>query len=215
MKKKLTALLAAFLMVVSALPISAFALTFNQRSTKIAGTCTIPDIQIEVTVPTETTTYLNPKKVPVEIGGQVTQQQIQSETACIENKSIVPVAVSAKVTGKVNTGSHLELAEKSTASSGVTDKEAFVYFELHAANSPTSNAWDTGYDPEKHILVTPWTEEKENFVVIGSASQKNHFGTFRLTGDCVADPEDDPWTEKDGFTAKIVFTFKAMPYTTT
>jgi hypothetical protein len=215
MKKKLTALLAAFLMVVSALPISAFALAFNQRSTKLDGDCTLPDIQIAVTVPTGMNAYVNPKGVPVEVGGQVTRKKIVCDTAYIENESTAPVAVSAKITGKVNTGSNLVLAEQSTASSGATDKRAFIYFEMHAVNSATKKAWDTEYDPEKHILVTTGTEEKENFVVIGAASQKNHFGTFRLTGDCVASPVDDPGTEDDGFTATIVFTFEAVPYTTT
>jgi hypothetical protein len=214
MKKKLTALLAAFLMMFSVLPASAFAAAFNERSTKIDGECNIPDIEIEVTVPTGMNAYLNPRSVPVEVGGQVTRRKILTDTAYIENKSEAPVSVSAEITCTVNSGSDLTLTKESTEGSDRTDKAAFIYFEMHAVNSATKKAWDSEYDPETHILVSEGTEEKENFVIIGAASQKNHFGTFRLTGDCVAYPEDDPWTENDGFTAKIVFTFEALPYDT-
>jgi hypothetical protein len=215
MKKKLTALLAVSLAMLVVSPVNAFASfnDFNKRTTKINGKCSMPDVAIEVTVNSNTDTYMNPKSAPVTINGQVTRRKIVSDTSYIENKSEVPVSVSAKVTCRVNSGSNLQLTEKSTQSLGITDKAAFIYFEMQAVNSATRKAWDSEYDPDKHILLVDGdTTEKEDFIVIGAASQKKHFGVFRLTGDCVAKPENDSWNEDDGVTATIAFTFKAVPY---
>jgi hypothetical protein len=209
MKKKLTALLAVFLVTLSVLPMRAAAVT--KPSTRISGVCAVPNITIEVTVPTSTNAYLNPKKVSVSLGSTLAEGQIISEPAYIENKSEVPIAVSASVTGAVNRKSSLTLSHTSTT--GMSDKEAFVYFEMQAVKDPKDVTWSTSYNAEKHLIVTEDGDEKEDFVTIGAATQDDHFGAFQLTGDCVTDPVDDPWTSKDSFTAKIVFTFKALPLT--
>jgi hypothetical protein len=211
MKKKLTALLTACLVMLSVFPANVAAA--STPSTKIKASCVFPDIDIEVTVPTDTSAYLNPKKVSVSAGATITDGKVViTDPSYIENKSVVPISVSASVTGTVKSRSTMTLSDHSTK--GMTSKAAFVYFEMHAVDNPeTESAWDSSYNASKHILVTKGTTTKENFVTIGAASQTDHYGIFRLTGDCVTDPEDNPWTSKDGFTAKIVFTFKALPLT--
>jgi hypothetical protein len=210
MKKKLTALLAVSLAVLSAFPVNAFAAS-SKYSTKITATATIPNITVAVTVPTGGSTYINPKQVSANIAGKMQDDQISSGPAWIENKSEVPISVSVSVTGSVNKRSNMWLSDTSTK--GSTSKEAFVYFEMQTVADPKNVTWDASYNADKHILVTYGTEEKEDYITIGAASQAKHFGAFRLSGDCVAEPEDDPWTTRDSFTAKIVFTFKPLPYT--
>jgi hypothetical protein len=212
MKKKLTALLTACLVMFSVLPVDTAAAS-KSYNTRITASCSIPDIVLSVTLPTATNTYLNPKKVSVSAGATVTDGKVViTDPSYIDNQSEVPISVSASVTGTIRKKSTLTLCDKTTK--GRKDKSAFVYLEMHAVSDPTTeSAWDSSYDASKHILVLDGTEEKENFVTIGAASQADHYGIFRLTGDCVTDPEDDPWTSRDGFTAKIVFTFKALPLT--
>jgi hypothetical protein len=210
MNKKLTALLAVFLAVFSILPMDAAAAD-NQHSMEIDTDCTVPDITIEVTVPPSTDAYLNPKRVSVSFGNELENGQIISEPAWIDNQSIVPLAVSVEVTGTVKKKSTLTLSN--TTTKGRTDKEAFVYFEMQAVEDPLNVTWAKSYDASKHIIVSEYDVEKENFLVLGAASQDNHYGAFQLAGDCVTDPDDDPWTTTDGFTTKVIFTFKALPFT--
>ena len=78
----------------------------------------------------------------------------------------------------------------------------------------TANAngvtWAGAYDEEKHIVVQPYTETKENIVTLAQADKPDHFGVFRLSGDCVRSPESG-WTEYDGIDAQIAFTFTPLP----
>jgi hypothetical protein len=217
MKKRLIALLAALLLTAAVLPAGAGALTINDSvTTKVTAKCEIPDVAIDVTVPSTTTAYLNPSKASVSFSGTLAgdkevEDQIITTLSYVTNNSEVPISVSAIITGSVGKRSTLDLREEAIPQ-GETEKAAFVYFQMVAVSDPKTVSWPNGYDPDKDIPVVKGQTEKENFVTIGSATQQNHFGAFRLTGECVADPEDDPWTSRDTFTAKIVFTFKALPY---
>jgi hypothetical protein len=211
MRKKLTALLTACLVMLSVFPTNVAAVT--KPSTKITASCVFPDIDIEVTVPTDTTAYLNPKKVSVSSSGKILPgQMILSAPSWIENKSLVPISVSASITTTVKSSSTMKLRSSTTAGAGLTTKEAFVYFEMHEASqtSALDSVWDSGYDASKHILVTVGTNAKNDFVTLDEAGGTNPYGVFRLAGDCVANPTTD-WNAKDSFTSKIVFTFKALP----
>jgi hypothetical protein len=211
MKKKLSALLAVSLATLSAFPVGAAS---NASSTQITATTAVPDITIDVTVPSQTNAYLNPNQVTVSLGNKMEYGQILSPNTYITNNSVVPIAVSASVTGKISETSSMVLRDSTTVGANVTGKEAFVYFEMQptADTDPDNITWDPGYDAQKHLLVLDGeTTEKANLVTIDAASQAKHYGAFRLAGDCVENPAHAVWTSDDSFTATIVFTFKALP----
>jgi hypothetical protein len=211
MKKKLTALLAVFLMTVSILPTGADAV--SAPSITIYGGYTDPDVAIMVTVPSSTSAYINPEKVSVNLGSTYSKSQILSSQAYIENQSAVPVQVNVAVTGSVRSTSTLKLSETSTA--GQTSKLAFVYLQMKAVDDPGKFAtWDSEFDASQDIVLsTTETREKSAMVTLAAYSEDDHYGLFRLSGDCVASPKNDPWKSRDTFTAQIVFTFTALPLT--
>jgi len=185
---------------------------WNQRSTQITALCRLP--RIRVTVPTSGTVYINPLKIPVKIGtGEEDNGQIVSVPRCIANESEVPVIVNATVTGTVKTGSTMELSDTSTKGLGLTDKYAFVYFEMQRANPDDDLekiTWDSRYNEKKHILVNG-TNEKENILQLAAADKNGEptaggVGAFRLAGDAVQDPTPG-WNSKDGLNVTITFTF--------
>jgi hypothetical protein len=206
MKRRLTALLAVFLAALSVVPLGASAVV--KPHTDITATCTLPDLTISVSVPANAQALVNPYRLQVTMDGKISDAQILCEPMYLDNQSEVPVSVSASVTGVINEGSDMEFYYKTTRK--LKDKSAFVYFELQAVADPDDVTWGTSYNSRKNIVVSEDTEELEDIVTLGAATQDNHYGAFRLTGDCVANPTDDPWTEEDGFTAEIVFTFKAQ-----
>jgi invasion protein IalB len=229
MKKRLTIFLSALLVVCSVLPLCAAAadgektISGNKGSLTIAGACSLPAVTIDVVVPTSTNTYINPSKVSVKLNGTISDAQIVTETGCIENRSVVPISVSATVTATLKKKSTMTLSSTSVPSSSKA-KQAFVFFQMKAVDSsysdPKSVSWDTTYDPNKHILVTESTRSKTDFITLdkydpdAGGDTAKRCGAFMLTGNCSVNPTD-AWTSKDGFTATIVFTFKALPYDTT
>jgi hypothetical protein len=216
MKKKLAVLLSAFLAVYSVLPINAAAATSN-NTLKITGTCSIPTVTIDVVVPSSEKVYLNPSKVSVKLGATISDAQIVTEVGYIENRSEVPLSVSATVNAAIKSGSTMKLVTASTKNSTSKAKQAFVFFQMQKASEQTiSNniSWDQTYDADKHILVTTSSKSKTNFITLDQYDPENdttdRYGAFMLSGDCIVMPTSG-WTTKDGFTATIAFTFKAMP----
>ena len=194
MKKKL------LLCMILALLLSVSAPALASGNTRIDALCNLPEIS--VIVPATAEVFINPYRLPLSIESDETTAQIVSTPACIENKSKVPISVTATLTSALKEGSNMRLI--------MTSKGAFVYFEMQAAPSPDQVEWDSAYDMEKHQIVRlGTTRPKKNMVVIAQADQPNHFGSFRLTGDCVAFPKI-PWTEADGIDVEIAFTFTPL-----
>jgi hypothetical protein len=227
MKKRLTSFLSAFLLVCSLLTMNASAasnMVGNKATTKVTGKCYIPDVTINVVVPSSEKAYINPSKTSIKLGATISNAQIVTETGYIENLSEVPISVSASVSGAIKSGSTMKFATASTKGSTSTAKQAFVYFQMQAVDAtytgPKSVNWDSEYDADKHIMVTTSTKTKTDFLTLAkydpdaASDTAKRFGAFLLTGDCVILPKD-PWTSKDGFTANIAFTFKALSYDTT
>jgi Tfp pilus assembly protein PilV len=221
MKKKLTTVLSAMLLVGSLLSTNAAAATTASKyTTKITSECPIPSVTIDVVVPSSEKVYVNPSKVSVKLNGSISDAQIVTEVGCIENRSAVPISVSASVSASIKSGSTMKLSNTSTKNSGSTAKQAFVFLQMQPISDPEAKInWDKTYDADKHILVTTNTKSKKDFVTLGrydaedENSTSKRYGAFMMTGDCVTLPKD-AWTTKDGFTANVVFTFKALPYTT-
>lgn len=207
MKKKLL-LCVVLALLLSAVPAHAEG---DSASTIIDALCNLPDIS--VIVPASAEVFINPYKLPLTIESSETTAQIVSTPACIENKSKVPISVSATVTGSIKEGSDMRLTSYSTQSPELTltSKSAFVYFEMQASTGPGSAVWDPEYDMDKHMVVRNGiSKTKKNIAVIAQAGQPKHFGEFRLTGDCVPVPRY-PWTEADGIEVEIAFTFAPLP----
>jgi hypothetical protein len=223
MKKRLTALLSAFLVMCSLLTMNASAASSTTPTIKITGTCSVPDVVINVVVPSSTKSYLNPSKAAVQLGAIISNAQIVTETGYIENLSEVPVSVSASVTGTIKSGSTMKFATASTRDSESTAKEAFVFFQMKAVDASVEDLsnveWDSSYIEGQHIMVTTSTKSLTDFITLDKYDPNaeedtgNRFGAFLLSGDCVILPTD-PWTSKDGFSASIAFTFTALPYGT-
>ena len=204
-------ILAVLLLVALTLPGYASA---SDGKTKITGKCVLPDIKIEVNVPTSGKIYINPQRLPVKISGKIEDGKIITSPTHIENLSEVPVKVSATVTGAVKSGSDLTLSATTTQGLTTTAKKAFIYFEIHATSDPENPAWDGEYDAEKHIVVRTTSKTKKDIVTLGAGGQEKCYGAFRLSGDCVTNPQKS-WTAKDGVNVDIAFTFTPLATTDT
>lgn len=182
----------------------------DQRSTAVDARCDLPEIS--VVVPATAEVFINPYRIPITIESTEVSAQIVSTPACIENKSEVPISVTATLTCALKEGSDMRLYSSTTQDPEmpITTKGAFIYFEMQAAPDIDLVVWDPEYDMEKHQIVRLGTSRpRKDMVVIAQADQPDHFGAFRLTGDCVAVPRF-PWTEADGIEVEIAFTFTPL-----
>lgn len=178
-------------------------------TTVVEATCRLPIIK--VSVPATGAVYINPFQLSVQMGSENTKEQIVSIPTNILNESEVPMSVDVTVTGSINEGSDLSLSTVTTKGSELTSKEAFVYFEMKAVklDDPNLVTWDKVYDEEKHVVVCTTAKTKKNVVTLDAwdeNGQKNCYGAFRLTGDCVTYPKTE-WNSKDGLNVEIAFTF--------
>lgn len=211
--KKLILLLAIVLLLSLATP----AYAANPK-TRVTAKVALPDVKIEVVVPSGTKAYINPQRIPVKIGGKIEDSMIFSDEAHIENKSVVPVKVTASVTGSVKTGSDLSLSSTAFDTAAITAKKAFLYLDMQAVSNPDSVQWVDEYDAEKHVIVTSSTKTKKDIVTLAAGDENAaengpRYGAFRLTGICTDSPKND-WNAKDGVNVQISFTFTALPAST-
>lgn len=206
--KKPATFFLALLMLLASVPAAAAA---DKHSTVITAECLLPDVMIQVVVPTESKVYVNPQSLPVKIDGKIVESQIISEPACIENQSEVPLAIATSVTGTIKSGSNMALSSTSTQEAATTSKRAFIYFEMKASDSSdvTQVEWDDAYDENNHILVRTTSKTQKDFLILGAKGTQGSFGAFRLAGDCVANPSI-PWTGEDGVNVDVAFTFTPM-----
>lgn len=218
--KKLILLIVTVLLLSLTTP--AFAASKPNTSTKVTSKLSLPDVKIEVVVPSGKKAYLNPQKLPVKIGSKVNYSYIFTDEAHIENKSNVAVNVSASVTGAVKSGSNMSIVTDAFDTKNETAKKAFFYFQMQAIDDPDNVDWSDDYDPEQDIIVSKSAKSKNNIVTLaayrtdenGTPEDSVRYGAFRLSGLCTEDPKT-AWTSKDGVDVNIVFTFTALPYNAT
>lgn len=209
MKKKLSLCLIFVLLLSLTAP--AYAVSVRGGSTTlITAKPYLPDITIEVVVPTSGNVYINPNRLPVKIDGNIVNKQVVSDSFHIENLSEVPLKVSVEVEGKIKRGSDMGLLTRSAATVTTTAKRAFIFFEIQAVTNPSSVTWASAYNANKHVIVRDGSTAKKNIIILGSADQEKRFGAFHLAGDCIQNPRE-AWTEKDGVEVEIVFTFSPLP----
>lgn len=207
MKRKLL-FCVAFVLLLAATP-PAFAAEQQDMTTTFTAECTLPEIV--VTVPTTSAVFINPYQLPVVIDANETDEQIVSTPASIENKSEVPLSVTVTVNCVVDEQSDMRLVTSSTEKEGSSRKNVFIYFEMQVVSDPDHVTWDSEFDDEKHIVVRSGASKtRKDMVTIAAADQPNHFGAFRLSGDCIISPKK-PWTENDKINVSITFSFTAIP----
>lgn len=203
-------------------------------STSITGA--YEDIEIAVLVPTTGTAQINPYGLPVKLttaNKSITGEQIVTKPLAIANKSEVDLAVSASVVATAN--GDLKFVEAAPAADD-TSKSAFVYLQfkkestLISTNLETdgnsfkatiideaASKWKQAYNAQKDLVLNGREagSSKDNMVFLKKATINNNTATivagggamFRLAGSVVSNPRE-AWTESDGFTATIAFTFK-------
>lgn len=181
----------------------------NPATTVVKGTYR-PTV-IQVTVPATGAVYINPFELPVWMDSEYIWEQIVSSPAAIVNKSEIPMSVDVTVSGSVREGSDMVLSGTSTKDTESTQKKAFIYFEMKAANTndPDYIGWDKEFDPGKHIVVRTEETTRKEMVTLDKwdvEGWNNCYGTFRLTGDCVVYPES-AWNGNDGLSVKVSFSF--------
>lgn len=204
----------ALVLLVSAQPAAAAS---GHRATVIDGVALLP--VIEVSVPASVNIMINPLKIPVDIDGGESDEQIICDSAYLANESEVPLRVDVTVAGQVKPGSNLTLVSSPTGGTG-TQKNAFVYFEIKQTRtrSPADVVWDPAYDSSKHVVVTDGgSRTKKGIVTLPLRTRadddtwENGYAQFRLTGDAVKEPAS-VWTPRDGINVTVAFTFKPLPY---
>ena len=130
--RKPVAFLAAIMMLLSSSPAFA-ASTGDSHQTVIQARCLVPEVTIQVVVPTESQVFVNPQSLPVKLDGKISQSQILSEPARIENQTEVPLSVSATVSGTKMEGSDIILSSASN----------LISFEVEIVN-PVLDVSDNG-----------------------------------------------------------------------
>lgn len=209
MKKRLSFCLILVVLLSLAVPAHAISVQGNSE-TVITAEPYLPDIEIEVVVPTAGNVYINPDQIPVKIDGGIVNKQIVSDTFSIENLSQVPLKVNVEVTGKIKSESDMSLATQSVAKVTTPLKKAFMYFEIKTASDPSAVTWAGAYSPSKHVMIRESMVAKKNIAILGFGDQDKRFGVFHLAGDCVQKPKN-PWSSEDGVEVEVVFTFSPLP----
>lgn len=212
---KMQGLFCVVLALILSLASPAYATEADGNRTVITALCELPEIS--VVVPTSAEVFINPYELPIDIGSTASTAQIISTPVCIENKSEVPLEVGVSAIAEEREGSSsLLLTGASTGGTGAI-KRAFVYFEIQATNTadPPASIWDTDFNAEKHLVVRSFELPARKMVTLSAADGDTPYGAFRLTGDCSANPVVGSWTEADGITVKVTFTFTPLPRTAT
>lgn len=219
MRKRLLCVVLTLAMLFSAQSAAAAARTGNDWSMIIEADTRLP--VIDVTVPGSGWVFINPYRLPVAIEDVEDYDQIVCYPCFILSDSDVPLSVDVRVAAEINPESDMELATSSTKGSTGGSKRAFIYFEMKPTDpsyDPNGAEWDDAYDAAKHILVTNSAtgQEKKNILTLEPKALDGSYvdgssAAFRLTGDAVVAPQN-PWTNEDGLSVSIAFTFTPIPY---
>lgn len=182
-------------------------------------------ITLNVSVPTTGAAIINPYGLPYELGDStISGQQITTGAPLlIQNKSVVPLSVSASAVGVVKGA--FEFATTAPADTE-TKKAGLVKVQMFAANGVTeANATDTEVlnqkfaalpddsdDPAKDIVVGLTSASQDDILTLKSGNASGELvdggaAFFRLSGAVAKKPTTD-WATTDGFSVKVAFTFE-------
>ena len=163
---------------------------------------------IEVLVPSAGQVIINPYCLPVELDGQTSTDQIVSAPLILENRSTIPVSVSASVTGTVPPGSGVSFAAAPPMPDSPV-KEIFLYAEFHAVPEPAFQpSWSGLYsDSTNQLLVGGFqSTAKTDILRLEASGAAYSFGALRLFGSAAVSPMA-PWQAGDDIQATFMFSF--------
>lgn len=162
---------------------------------------------IEVLVPSSGQVIINPYCLPVELDGQTSTDQIVSAPLILENRSTIPVSVSASVTGTVPPGSGVSFAAAPPMPDSPV-KEIFLYAEFHAVPEPAFQpSWSGLYsDSTNQLMVGFQSAAKTDVLRLEAGGTACSFGAMRLFGSAAVSPMV-PWQAGDDIQATFVFSF--------
>ena len=162
---------------------------------------------IEVLVPSAGQVIINPYCLPVELDGQTSTDQIVSAPLILENRSTIPVSVSASVTGTVPPGSGVFFAAAPPMPDSPV-KEIFLYAEFHAVPEPAFQpSWSGLYsDSTNQLLVGFQSTAKTDILRLEASGAAYSFGALRLFGSAAVSPMA-PWQAGDDIQATFMFSF--------
>lgn len=162
---------------------------------------------IEVLVPSSGQVIINPYCLPVELDGQTSTDQIVSAPLILENRSTIPVSVSASVTGTVPPGSGVYFAAAPPMPDSPV-KEIFLYAEFHAVPEPAFQpSWSGLYsDSTNQLMVGFQSAAKADVLRLEAGGTACSWGALRLFGSAAVSPMV-PWQAGDDIQATFVFSF--------
>ena len=162
---------------------------------------------IEVLVPSAGQVIINPYCLPVELDGQTATDQIVSAPLILENRSTIPVSVSASVTGTVPPYSGVSFASAPPMPDSPM-KEIFLYAEFHAVPEPAFQpSWSGLYsDSTNQLMVGFQSAAKADVLRLEAGGTACSWGALRLFGSAAVSPMV-PWQAGDDIQATFVFSF--------
>lgn len=139
---------------------------------------------IQVTVPRSGRVIINPYSLPVEIGDEVSTDQITSETMMIYNSSDVPVIVSATVVGHISESSNMTFSSVPVEPDSI-EKNIFLYAEFQNEDGLWSGGFNSG---DNQILIGEGISAAKDVLTLDAGSSESVFRIFGETSVCPADP---------------------------
>lgn len=213
-----------------ALSLAVPAFASGNTSTNITGTYRA--ITVNVVVPTTGQAIINPYGLPIEMGSStVSGQQITTGAPLvIQNKSAVPLSVSASIASSKKGNFVFSSADLGSSENGNKGKVEFQMFEAPAVVEANATDMDVlnpifaALKDDDSLCHTVLTEtnttanpavpavEEADIITLNPANSDGELvaggaAFFRLSGTVVKKPST-AWTASDGFTAKVTFTFE-------
>lgn len=156
---------------------------------------------ISVRVPASGRVVVNPYRLEVALGGEVSREQVVSETYSLSSECDLPVAVSVSAAGTIPAGSEAVFVTEPPQSQ-TEGKEIFMYAEFQEQYGPWQGYFADSYN---QVVVAGWGESKQNVLTLAPWGE----GRFRLFG-AASVPSEGMWTEQDTVNVTLAFTFAAI-----
>ena len=209
------------MVLAGALTVAASISAFAVDDTVITGQ--YRELQIDVTVPADTTALINPYGLPIDLSSvdptlgltSTAGLKIVNLPMALQNNMSVDLNVGATLTGEVR--GDLRLSAEDIAEDD-TSKSAFVYLQMMPATATDPDVASIGneyytatwpaFDATKCLVLqdgrTAAFEDPDGALM--KLEKDGKVGLMRLAGNVTKRPRED-WTTSDGFTATVAYTF--------
>lgn len=166
---------------------------------------------ISIIVPTTSTVVINPYKLDYEIEGTtVSGSGITALEQTIENKSDVPISVSATLSA-TPAGDNKDVVLATTKLKGTeTTKSIFAYLEVKAKDAASDEAaFASSFDTKstnQAAFTTKATTKKDIVTLTKKDSATGSCAGFKIMGEAAVRPAK-AWTSNDKVDFNVTFTF--------